>query len=203
LLRQPAARDNAAAVRLDGGRSFTVPIRNEVKRFVERKSRIPMEKSMRSQVLTIVVQIAVWVYGIQLFFILPMYSGEIYRHERAMWVWKQFALMHEKPRIGDALLEVYVYLIFYSGLFVVPFFVTMVRYIVSDGVFGRDQLTLSVMIAAWIAGTILLFPESVIQFLHYLPWDGPSGWLIIGWVAGRVYITYYAVGAIKRRTRSE
>ena len=131
-------------------------------------------------------------YGIQLLFVMPWFLGAIYRHEQPMWVWQAFMTGLEKHGVGDAILAVYLYLLFYSGIFVLPLLAITLWCAIQAHSFENYPSKESLMTAAWIGSTFLLFPESVIQFVRHLPWGGVGEWLIILWAAGGLLVAYAA-----------
>jgi hypothetical protein len=109
-------------------------------------------------------QIVAWVYGLQLFIVLPWFLGAIDRHEQSLWMGQEFVRALHRFGLGDALLSAYLYLLFYSAFFVLP-----------------QCAFHSASISIWFAFTCFLFFDSIMGFVHGLPTDDWRCYLILPW----------------------
>lgn len=50
-----------------------------------------------------------WLYGLQVFLVVPWFLGAIYRGEQSLWVWKEYAREVIQHGRGDAAFAVYLY----------------------------------------------------------------------------------------------
>ncbi len=57
--------------------------------------------------------VALVLYGLQLFVVLPWCFGALYRREQSLWVWQEYKRHAERFGTSDAILSVYLYLLFY------------------------------------------------------------------------------------------
>jgi hypothetical protein len=138
--------------------------------------------------MTIGIKIAAWVYGIQTFLVLPWFLGAIYRREQSLWVWQEYASALRRHGEGDAIFVVYLYLIFYSALIVLPYAGLAIRFSADvpgmKHFFRAGRLVLSI----WFAATFLLFANSLFEFIRSLPSDYWNGWLLILWFAATFFV---------------
>ncbi|MDB6028985.1 MAG: hypothetical protein JWM68_5208 [Verrucomicrobiales bacterium] len=122
-----------------------------------------------------------WIYSLQLFLVLPWFLGAIYRHEQSMWAWREFSVSLHRHGLGDALLLVYLYVLFYSAFFVIPFCILSASFrpeLHHNPEIARiDCLFLS----GWFAATAFLFADSFMEFIRHIPIEDWRCFLIIVW----------------------
>lgn len=121
-----------------------------------------------------------WIYGIQLFLIVPWFLGACYRGEQSVWFWKEYQEDLLRHGSSDAWFSVYLYAVFYSALIVLPYWLLMLN--------AKRRMPQSAssrgivfIIASWSAITSLLFAKPIFAFIRNLPSDVWNGWLLIGW----------------------
>ena len=128
-----------------------------------------------------ILRVGGWIYGVQLFLVLPWFLGAFYRSEQSVWFWDQYQVSLHRHGIGDACLSLYLYLLFYSALIAFPYCLLMlnVKRRMPQSVPSARAIVL--VVASWIAITLLFFAKSIFAFMHNLPDDVWNGWLLIGW----------------------
>lgn len=99
-------------------------------------------------------QIAAWIYGLQVFLVLPWFLGAIYRDEQSLWVWDMFSVSLHRHGLWDAIFLSYLYAIFYSAFFVIPF------YLLWSWTGSSRTRGAIAFLAAWFAASVLLFADS-------------------------------------------
>jgi hypothetical protein len=159
---------------------------SDVPLFASKRERVAMSGQKAKAILPYVGA----AFGLQMIFVMPVFLGAIYRHEWPMWAWQVFLNGQHKPGVGAILFGGYFYLLFYSGLFVVPFVLVFLWWACNSRHNEQFPKNEALMFSAWIGVTCFLFPDSVMEFIRHLPWDGPGEWLIIGWIAGGLYVVY-------------
>jgi hypothetical protein len=143
-----------------------------------------------SEIKGLLLKIIGGAYFLQLFIVMPWFLGAIYRHEQPMWVWQAFLKESHKAGLGDVLFVGYLYLIFYSGLLLIPICLVSIWCVLQAHEYTKFPQKECLMMSAWIGATFFLFPDSIMEFIRHLPWGGPSEWLIILWVAGGLFVAY-------------
>ena len=133
-------------------------------------------------------KIAAWAYGVQVFLVLPWFLGAIYRREQSLWVWQQYASELRRHGGGDALLAVYLYLIFYSAFIVLPYAVLAIRFSADVPGLKRSFRAGRLVLSVWFAATFLLFADPLFEFIRSLPSEYWNGWLLILWGAATVFV---------------
>lgn len=113
-----------------------------------------------------------WVYAIQAVFASAILLGEIYRQESSFWIWEAFTRELTAHRsLPSAFLAGYVYLLFYSTFFTVPFA------ILGEVTHWHPRAAGSILIAsAWSLCTCLAFGQALLAFARNV-----SVWLLIPW----------------------
>ncbi len=127
-------------------------------------------------------KVAAWIYGIQVFLVLPWFIGAIYRREQSVWALREYDRHLARHGHGDALLALYLYAIFYSSLFVIPYVVLGFRY----RHVAQSQPHRAV-IASWFAASYILLEAPIAAFARSLPSDVWNGWLLILWGGATVF----------------
>jgi len=142
--------------------------------------------------------LAAWVYGLQAFVVVPMFLGAIYRGEQSLWVWKEYARDVARHGQVDAAFGVYLYVVFYAALWLVPYFALNLRYSKDDPYTSDYFRERRFLLSCWFAGTFLLFAQPLFAFIRSVPtyiWDG---WLIIFWIASAIVAVFW-LATLERR----
>jgi hypothetical protein len=134
------------------------------------------------------IKIVAWVYGLQTFLVLPWFLGAIYRQEQSLWAWEEYARAVQRHGQGDALFSIYLYGIFYSAFFVIPYLALSLWFAEASADVKRYSFIGRVMLSCWFAVTFFLFAEPVFAFIHTLPSEVWNGWLLILWGAVTVFV---------------
>jgi len=139
-----------------------------------------------------------WLYGFQVFVVVPWFLGAMYRGEQSLWVWKEYAREVIQHGRGDAALTVYLYAVFYSSLALLPYFALGLRYPVEAPGTSKHFREGRILLSIWAAGTFLLFARPLSAFMHALPTTIWHGWLLIFWVASAVAAVFSILTLEKR-----
>ncbi len=132
------------------------------------------------------LKIAAWVYGVQAFFVVPWFLGAIYRHEMSLWAGEQYASELHRHGQGDALLGLYLYVIFYAIFVVVPYATLSLRFPLRTPELKRSFRIGRIILSVWFAGTLLLFLNPLFEFIRQQE-DVLNGWLLILWGGATVF----------------
>lgn len=130
-----------------------------------------------------------WIYGVQLFLVVPWFLGSFYRGEQSVWFWKEYQASLRHFGAGNACLSVYLYLLFYSALVALPYWLLMLNVKRRMPRSISSARAIVFIVAFWIAVTLLFFAKSIFAFIHNLPDDVWNGWLLIGWIVITSFVT--------------
>jgi hypothetical protein len=145
-------------------------------------------------------QVAAWALGIQAVFVLPLFLGAIYRGEQSLAAWEQYEVEIARHGLGNGVVVVYLYLIFYSTLVALPYAVLGLRY-TSESPDARGYLRAGrFMIRLWLAVTFILFAPSTFAFIRNVPSDIWNGWLLILWLGSAAFFGSLVL-VLERRLR--
>lgn len=120
-----------------------------------------------------------------------MFTGSIYR---GWWPFGLVAGLEDpawNPGEGkaDAAIGVALYLIYYSSLFYLPYFV--IREVLLHNApksLERDAVTLSAVAAGWCALTFVLYHEAMFSVVRVMLRSTASEWLGVLWVVGFIVV---------------
>lgn len=139
-----------------------------------------------------------WLYGLQVFLVVPWFLGAIYRREQSLWVWQEYAreaLLHGR---GNAAFTVYLYALFYSFFTLIPYLALGLRYRAEAPETSKYFREGRILLSLWVAGTFLLFAQPLFAFIHALPTNIWHGWLLILWALSAVAAVFSTV-TLERR----
>jgi uncharacterized protein YqhQ len=129
--------------------------------------------------MKLVKRIILALYGIQLFIIVPVFLGEMYRGELSPYVWRAYAHNVELHGARDALLLVYVFVLFYSSFIFFPYVAIKSAYKPH-----RHDVGIVLILSLWFPITFLVFADSIFLFLRSVPYFG----FVVAWAALTVFI---------------
>lgn len=129
-----------------------------------------------------VKKVAAWIYGVQVVLVLPWFIGAIYRREQSVWAMREYDRHLARHGQGDALFAFYLYAVFYSSLFVIPYAVLGFRYRHIE----QSQPHRAV-IASWFAASYIILEAPIGAFVRSLPSGVWNGWLLILWAGATVF----------------
>jgi len=130
-------------------------------------------------------KVMAWTYGLQALIVAPWFLGAIYRKEQSLWAWEEYGHAAARHGIGDALLSMYLYAIFYS----VPFVGAFLALLTIPKTRHQHGAVIAI-ISAWVTGTFLLLFHSCAEFVRNIP-DSWNGWLVILWCAVSALIIFF------------
>jgi hypothetical protein len=148
--------------------------------------------------LSTVRVVAGWLYGLQVFLVVPWFLGAMYRGEQSLWFWRAYARDAIQHGRGDAAFLVYLYAVFYSALVLLPYFALRLRYPVEAPGTTKYFREGRILLSTWAAGTFLLFARPLSAFIHALPTAIWHGWLLIFWAASAVAVVTLILTLEKR-----
>jgi hypothetical protein len=123
-------------------------------------------------------QVFWWLYGIQAFFVVPVFLGAMHRGEMVFWPW------HSQHADGWATaIDVYLHLLFYSVFYVLPYYILRAAY--KDDIHSTTEV-LFVPISLWFLATVMLFHKSIFDFISGLPTRSLTKARQLG-ISGRTY----------------
>jgi hypothetical protein len=129
-----------------------------------------------------------WIYGLQVFLVLPWFLGSIYRGELPLWAWEEVTRDAVKNGSIDAALVLYLYLVFYSSLITIPYCVLCCRYSDAESGWNGNFRGSRLVLSGWLATSCFLFADPLFAFIHSLPSEVWNGWLLILWTASVVFV---------------
>jgi len=129
--------------------------------------------------MKVVKRIILALYGIQLFIIVPVFLGEMYRGELSPYVWQAYAHDVEVHGSRDALLLVYAFVLFYSSFFFFAYIAIKVAYKPH-----RHDVGIVLILSLWFPITFLVFADSIFLFLR----SAPYFIFIVAWAALTMFI---------------
>jgi len=118
-------------------------------------------------------------YGVQLFFIVPVFLGEMYRGELSPYVWGAYSHHLEMHGRSDALITVYAFILFYSALIFFPYVAIKAAYKPH-----RHDVGIVLILSLWFPVTFLVFADSIFLFLR----SAPYFIFIVAWAALTLFI---------------
>jgi hypothetical protein len=151
--------------------------------------------------MSITGKIAAWVYGLQAFLVLPWFLGAIYRQEQSLWVWEEYGYALRKHGQADAILSLYLYIIFYAAFFLIPYAALSLRFPAALAGMKHYFRVGRLILSFWFALTFFLFARPAFAFIRALPHDIWNGWLLILWLAATVFVSFALWDMEKVRTR--
>lgn len=129
------------------------------------------------QSMKIIKIILLCFYGVQALLIVPMFLRGIYRHEQSLWVWEEFFYELTRQGLGNAILTVYLYVIFYLFPFFGTFFLLRLILIKLNRYVPNSII---LFISTWGMATFIFFLPSCCEFIRNIPnlWNGFIFWCI-------------------------
>lgn len=144
-------------------------------------------------------KIFLWIYGLQLFLIMPWFFGAFVRGEQSLWVWEQYKLDYFRHGQNDAIFVVYLYMIYYSFYVVAPYLILSIVYDKASGIDKEGILFNKLFISAWCLASYIMFSEAIIQFIRNIPYDVWNGWLLILYIIFSVFTVLLFISIEKKR----
>lgn len=133
-----------------------------------------------------ILPVAAWIYGIQVYLVVPWFLGAFYRMEQSPWPWIAFENGRSRHGLSDAFLVLYLYAIFYSVPVVLTFFLLeALRSRRPQPLVSSDQgQGMQVLLSLWVGYTFFLGLPAVLEFVRALMASLGllGGWLFIGWL---------------------
>jgi hypothetical protein len=151
--------------------------------------------------MRILLRILAALYGLQVIVVLPWLLGAISRGHLPLWAWDGYTQDLARSGPADALFLLYLYVILYSALLLIPYWLLGIRYRAPSGhPYALVFRIWRALLGAWFLLTVFLLLEPVTAFFRALP-DTWNGWLVIGWCAS-VVVVYRLVVVLEGRLRS-
>jgi len=130
--------------------------------------------------------IAAWVYGIQVFMVVPWFLGAMYREEQSPLPWIEFEVSRRDHGFDDALFGLYLYGTFYSVPVVLTFFLlgfSRSRH-PQPPASSYQQPPMPGMLSLWVGYTFFLSLPAFLEFVRALSlsFEVLGGWLFAIWL---------------------
>jgi hypothetical protein len=154
------------------------------------------------------------VLGIYLFQVLAfalLIISQFLNYEKSLWIITAYNEALELHGISDAIFVIYVYLIFYSSLIFVPYWIF--TFIYDDIYISKISKKLLdehneieiyaykgfvLIISIWFCFSFFFFSEPIKQFLKYIPTETWNGWLLMIWF-GITFIALVSFSLIRKK----
>ena len=140
-----------------------------------------------------------WIYGLHLFLIMPWFFGAFVRNEQSVWVWEQYKRDYIRHGQSDAVLVIYLYIIYYSFYVVAPYFILSIVYNKTSDINNEGFCFNKLIISAWCLASYLIFSESIIQFIRNIPYEVWNGWLLMLYLAFSAFTVLLFISIEKKR----
>jgi len=98
----------------------------------------------------------------------------------------QFSISLHRHGSGDAALCVYLYILFYSAFFLIPFYILSAWSRSRLGTHADETIGDRLFLSGWFAATFFLFADSIMEFFRHLPTDDWRALLVIVWVLATI-----------------
>jgi hypothetical protein len=160
-------------------------------------------------------KILLGVYWIQVFIVFPSFFGSMCREEQSVWVWQEYITAFQRHGANDALLAVYLYLIFYSSLFSIPYIILLgILWLVymrdpsNKAVINISEIKLGIaFISLACFFTLFLFLKGIVEFTRSSPTEvlvsssstlgNWTTWLFIPWCIVCFFLLFFGFSYLK------
>lgn len=125
-----------------------------------------------------------WLYGLQVLLVVPWFLGAFYRGEQSPWPWREFSKRLDSHGLNDALLCLYLYVIFYSFPVVVAYLIIgWSRSRLPEASQARgDSKASRLVLALWVGYSVFLILPASLEFFRHLPFGLLRGSLFGAWI---------------------